>query len=469
MLFCSVEFLFVFLPVVMAGYYLLGARAGMKAAKAWLVAASFLFYGWNEPWYLLVISSSVAVNYLVVHLLGADRPAWQRRLLCLGGVVFNLGLLGYFKYSAFLVETTAQLIGAEWFIRRVALPLGISFFTFQQISCVVDLFREPPADRKHYSLLDYLLFVTFFPQLVAGPIVHHEEMMPQFEKPGAARPDDWNLACGLHLFAIGLFKKLVLADFFAIWSDTAYAMNSLNFWQAWTGATAYMFQLYFDFSAYSDMAIGLGRMFNIRLPVNFNSPLKSTSIQDFWQRWHMTLGRFLMTYLYFPLGGSRRGNARAYLNLFIVFLLCGVWHGASWLFIIWGVLNGLGMVLHRFWKRRNLAMPPVLGWCCMTFFFLTSLVLVRSPTWERATSMLHAMFSPVRLADLPTIERILGGSPWQALLLLAAWVLVLACPNSIQLNDNFQPSRKLVLFTALLLILSVLHLSRISPFIYFNF
>jgi len=229
-----------------------------------------------------------------------------------------------------------------------------------------------------------------------------------------------------------------------------------------------MFQLYFDFSGYSDMALGLGRMFNIRLPINFNSPLKAVSIQDFWKRWHITLGRFLMQYIYFPLGGSRLGESRACLNLFIVFALCGVWHGASWLYITWGVINGVAMVAHRVWQKRGLAMPAVCGWFIMTFFFIITLVFVRSGTWDVCRRMFRAMFlsNDFRWA---AVERVAGGA-WQPIVyLLGAWVLVLAFRNAIEQNETFRPTRLRCIATVALLIVSVLHLSRISPFIYFNF
>ncbi len=471
MSFCSFEFIYLFLPLVLAGYFAVGAWGNARLAKAWLVLGSLFFYGWFEPWYLWIILTSIAGNFTLVRLLAwSGFSNWQRHALCVLAICFNLGLLGYYKYFGFLADTVKTLFDLHFVITRVVLPLGISFFTFQQITCVVDAYRAPPGERKHYCLLDYGLFVTFFPQLVAGPIVHHEEMMPQFEHTDAVRPDGFNLAAGLYIFAIGLFKKLVLADFFAIWVTNGYeGIACMTFWQAWIVGAAYMFQMYFDFSGYSDMAMGLGRMFNIRLPANFNSPLKSVSIQDFWKRWHMTLGRFLMQYLYFPFGGSRRGESRACLNLFLVFAICGLWHGASWLYVLWGVINGVAMVIHRVWQKRGFAMPRVCGWFIMTFFFIITLVFVRAVTWERCMSVFHSMFLSTDFR-WSAVARVTGSGDWQPVaFLLGAWILVLAFRNSVKQYDAFRPTRLRLAATIALLIISVLHLSRISPFIYFNF
>ena len=469
MLFCSFEFLYLFLPLMLAGYFAIGKFYGARPAKAWLVLGSLFFYGWFKPWYLLVIFASILGNFFVVRgLVHLPLTPRKRHALCVLGVVFNLGLLGYFKYYDFAAHTIASLAGLKFVARGIVLPLGISFFTFQQIICVVDAFREPPEKRKSYNLLDYFLFVTFFPQLTAGPIVHHAEMMPQFEQPENARPNGFNLAAGLHLFAMGLFKKIVIADFFAQWVSAGYANPSqLAFWSAWVVGAAYMFQIYFDFSAYSDMAVGVGQMFNIRLPVNFNSPLKAVSIQDFWKRWHITLGRFLMQYVYFPLGGSRLGEARACLNLFLVFVICGFWHGASWLYLAWGFINGVAMVAHRLWQKAGLAMPRACGWLIMTFFFITTLVFVRSGTWDVCEPMFRAMFTSNDFS-WGEVARIADGK-WKPLWLLGAWVLVLAFRNAIEQNETFQPTRWRLVATVALLVISVLHLSRISPFIYFNF
>ncbi len=471
MLFCSYEFVFLFLPIVMVGYFLIANRTRVMWARTWLVAASLLFYGWFKPWYLLIIVSSILVNYACVYMLERLKLSQPKRLVMMwAGIIFDLGLLGYFKYSMFVLANINLALNTHFPIFVIVLPLGISFFTFQQISCLVDLYKS--RDEPRYTLLNYSLFVTFFPQLVAGPIVHHHDMMPQFDLPEGGKPNYLNLSAGLHLFAVGLFKKLVIADFLGAWArngmDTWEKLPELTFWQAWFSVLAYVFQLYFDFSAYSDMAIGLGRMFNIHLPLNFNSPYRSCSIQEFWRRWHMTLGNFLMHYVYFPLGGSRKGETRACVNLFVVFLVCGIWHAANWPFVVFGALHGLAMVANRCWSRLGLVLPKVLGWTLTFAFIVVTYVLVRCTEMARVFRIWRGMFSLPELnwKSVTAIAQPVD-MPW--LYLLGALLLVLCFPNSSVRNKHFQPTLANGLATVTLLVVAVLHMSRISPFLYFNF
>jgi len=350
MLFNSYIFVFAFLPLTLIIFLLLGSASRQRLATAWLVAASLFFYGWWNPAYLSLIVPSMVVNFLLGLLL-ADGKRTQRRLLLGLGVAANLALLGYFKYANFAVDNLNLLLAQPIELSPIVLPLAISFFTFQQIAYLVDAYR---GEIREVSFPNYCLFVTFFPQLIAGPIVHHKEMMPQFEN-GFARFRQSNLAVGLTIFTIGLFKKIVIADGIAEFStpvfNAAAAGTPLTLLEAWFGALAYTFQLYFDFSGYSDMAIGLARLFGIRLPLNFFSPYKSRNIITFWRRWHITLSRFLRDYLYIPLGGNRKGHARRHLNLLATMLLGGLWHGAGWTFVIWGGLHGLYLVLNHLWQR----------------------------------------------------------------------------------------------------------------------
>lgn len=351
MLFNSFEFLLAFLPVALVGFFALGRAFGRRPALAWLVFASLFFYSWWNPAYLLLILGSIAVNYAIgVRLLRAP----SHTLLALG-VTFNLGLLGWFKYAHFLANSLNAVGGIEITLAPILLPLAISFFTFQQIGWLVDARHGLVEDR---GLLGYSLFVTFFPQLIAGPIVHHGETMPQFARAEVVRPDPGNLATGLAVFVVGLFKKVALADQVALYASpmfaAAYAGVAPTLFEAWGGALAYTFQLYFDFSGYSDMAIGLALMMNVRLPINFDSPYKAVNIIDFWRRWHMTLSRFLRLYLYIPLGGNRRGELRRHVNLMIVMLLGGLWHGAAWTFVLWGGLHGLFLIVNHAWHHLRL-------------------------------------------------------------------------------------------------------------------
>ncbi|MEM9121920.1 MAG: MBOAT family protein [Pseudomonadota bacterium] len=388
MLFNSYIFIFVFLPVTWLVFAVLTRRAPYTIALGWLVAASLFFYAyWNPPFVLLLILS-VVCNYGLGRLLhsmhrptvqggaalrgaGLVRPAgvpqtsdpaskWPRRAVLAAGILFNLGLIAYFKYAGLLIDTINAAAALGIPAPSIFLPLGISFFTFQQIAYLVDHYT---GDTKETRFVSYALFVTFFPQLIAGPIVHHKEMMPQFDRGADRRIRFDNVVIGLTIFAIGLFKKVVLADQIALYSspvfEAAAAGQAVTLVDAWIGALGFTLQLYFDFSAYSDMAIGLARLFGIRLPLNFNSPYKATSISDFWRRWHMTLSRFLRDYLYIALGGNRHGQARRYTNLFITMLLGGLWHGAGLAFLFWGALHGVYLAInHAF----NSARAALFGW-----------------------------------------------------------------------------------------------------------
>jgi len=357
-LFNSHEFIFVFVPVALAGFFLI-ARLGARLAAAWLCLASLFFYGWWNPRYVALLVASTALNYVVGRAIGfrvAHGRAREARRILIGGIAIDLVVLGYFKYAGFFVQTANDVLHTDVVV-SIVLPLGISFFTFTQISFLVDAYRGrvPRYDPVHYAL-----FVTYFPHLIAGPILHHGEMIPQFERPSTYRFAYENISVGLTIFFIGLFKKVVLADGIgaqvAPIFDAPAAGVQLTFLEAWVGALCFAFQLYFDFSGYSDMAIGVSRLFGITLPLNFHSPYKAANIREFWRRWHMTLSRFLRDYLYIPLGGSRVAVPRRYVNIMITMLLGGLWHGAGWTFVVWGGLHGIYLVVNHAWQalRRRL-------------------------------------------------------------------------------------------------------------------
>jgi alginate O-acetyltransferase complex protein AlgI len=355
-LFNSYEFIFLFLPVVAVGFFLL-SRIEVHWAAAWLVGASFFFYSWWNPKYVVLLAISTAFNYSIgtaIAMRISDHRTAEAKKLLIRGIAINLGLLGFFKYTGFFVENIAQIFNLNKSF-ALTLPLGISFFTFTQIAYLVDAFygRVTQYDKVHYSL-----FVSYFPHLIAGPILHHDEMIKQFERRETYRFSYDNVAAGLTIFFIGLFKKVVLADSIAAHADPVFDAAAINlhlsFVDAWSGAICYGLQLYFDFSGYSDMAIGLSRLFGISLPVNFFSPYKAVNIIEFWKRWHMTLSRFLREYLYIPLGGNRNGQARRYVNLMITMLLGGLWHGAGWTFVVWGGLHGTYLIINHGWQALRL-------------------------------------------------------------------------------------------------------------------
>ena len=407
-----------------------------------------------------------------------------RKSILIFGIVFNLSLLGYFKYTDFLIENFNLAFNSNAELLNLALPLAISFFTFQQIAYLVDSYRQ---ETKEYDFLNYALFVTFFPQLIAGPIVHHKEMMPQFAKTRNKVKNYRNIAMGLFIFSIGLFKKVVIADTFAVWATQGFDVSTtLNLFEAWATSLSYTFQLYFDFSGYTDMAIGLALLFNIRLPVNFNSPYKATNIQDFWRRWHITLSRFLRDYVYIPLGGNKKGSFRTYNNLMATFVIGGLWHGAGWTFIFWGFLHGLALIIQRLWEKLGFKLWTWLAWFITFNFVNIAWVFFRAKEWGDAVKVLRSMFSldnttikeitsnKLNLLSEYSIQfeeimKITHNSPNAINWIILSFVLVLVFKNSIQKIDDFKLNYKNALFTSVIFTMSILSLSGESEFLYFRF
>lgn len=406
MLFNSHEFIFLYLPVVFFGFFWI-AGTSHRLAALWLTASSLFFYGWWNPKFVLLLLISASLNYGMSYAIGHARVsstrAPQAKRLLVFAIATNLALLGYFKYANFFVTTANDVVGTGWALLDIVLPLGISFFTFTQIAFLVDTYR---GVAKEYNFIHYMLFVTYFPHLIAGPVLHHKEMMPQFARPSTYRFSYENLSVGLTIFCIGLFKKVVIADGIGSYVGPVFAAaaagSKLTFIEAWGGALCYTLQLYFDFSGYSDMAIGLSRLFGVVLPLNFHSPYKSVNIIEFWQRWHITLSRFLKEYLYIPLGGNRRGNVRRYLNLMIVMLLGGLWHGAGWTYVLWGGMHGLYLCLNHGWhslRNRfglNCKVPlskPIRALSVMLTFLavVAAWVVFRADNLRAAAAMLKAM------------------------------------------------------------------------------
>jgi D-alanyl-lipoteichoic acid acyltransferase DltB (MBOAT superfamily) len=481
MLFNSHIFLFGFLPVTLGGFFMLGRIGALRAGLVWLAMLSVGFYAWWNPWHVPIVIGSIAGNYFVSQKMATYSES--RRMWLVAGVVANLTLLGWFKYAGFFTQTLNVLSGLELPTFQVALPLGISFFTFTQIAYLVDHWRGRTAS---YGGMHYALFVLFFPHLIAGPIVHHHQLVPQLRRREIFRFDSLAFAVGIVLFIIGLGKKMILADGIAKFVRPAFhaaaSGETPGFTAAWGAALAYTLQLYFDFSGYSDMALGLARMFNVRFPVNFNSPYQAVSIADFWRRWHITLSSFLRDYLYVPLGGNRGGRARTLRNLFLTMLLGGLWHGAGWTFVAWGAYHGACLVAHHVWTQW----PGAKAGNSMTGRVATFLVVVigwvlfRADSLPAAARMLYSMVNPTIFAmAFPG-----RGFVWIAVLLAVVW----AAPNSQQMLARFDPALDPVapstspceflmwrpnlawaVATATVFVLAVLHLSQISEFIYFQF
>ena len=456
MLFPSFTFILAFLPLTLLLYYILAKRS-RPFARLWLIAASFVFYSWFNWSYSLILAGSILGNWFFASLLYRNRS----KLILSAGIIGNILLLGYFKYYDFFIGNINVLFGSSFLLKNILLPLGISFFTFQQISFLRSVYSGTLETK--YTFGSYALFVCFFPQLIAGPIVLPDEMMSQFEKPENTKPDPRNIAAGLYIFALGLGKKILLADFFAEIADSGFAAAGGEFFSSWQTALAYTFQIYFDFSGYCDMAIGIGLLFNIRLPKNFDSPYCSASITEFWKRWHITLGRFLQNEIYIPLGGSRVSKTRTCINLFLTFLISGIWHGASWLFVFWGLLHGAAMILHRIWSK-------FLGWKMhwiaariLTFLFvLTAWVPFRSESFSQMNTLYRGMFLPDTW-NFPAFS-------WKNLFLfLSGCFIVLFLKPASDMEKRFRPTWSNAILTIVLIVVSMFFFVKTSPFIYFNF
>ncbi len=487
MLFNSCSFILGFVPVTLLGFLLIGRRSP-RAAAAWLAVASLGFYTWWYPPYLVILSLSILFNYgagLVI----TRSMASTRTLLMAAAITIDLVALGYFKYTNFLLDNFAALSGLSLTVAKITLPLGISFFTFTQIAFLVDCRR---GEVREVDFGRYVLFVSYFPHLIAGPIIHHKDIMPQFAREETYRFNATNFTIGLIIFIIGLFKKVFLADGIAPIATTVFGGAEHGgvptLIDAWTGALAYTFEIYFDFSGYSDMAIGLSLLFNVRLPINFNSPYKSLSIIEFWKRWHISLSTFLRDYLYIPLGGNRRGRVRRFANLFVTMLIGGLWHGASWTFVAWGGLHGLYLMANHAWRGLNPCPFPGhrgLGWLMTFLAVVVAWVFFRAESFSGALAVLSGMAGlngPGGLGDATTLLN----AAWCAALL----GLAVSLPNTqhwvtrwLAGADYFSPRRRLAgeadpwrrphpvwaLGLGVLATLALMNVSRPTVFLYFNF
>jgi D-alanyl-lipoteichoic acid acyltransferase DltB (MBOAT superfamily) len=483
MMFHTIAFILGFLPICLFGFFSFGRFLHPRCALLWLVACSLFFYGWWNPAHLPLLIGSVGVNYgVAVMLRRSNRP---RRWLA-AGITLNLALLGWFKYADFLLHIAVPAAPSL----HVTLPLAISFFTFQQIMFLVDISRgTTPAPAP---LLTYASFVTFFPHLIAGPIVRPSEILPQLAAPDLARPRADAIADGVLIFLLGLGKKLVLADMFGGFADTGFDAAAhaatLTFFEAWYATLAYALQIYFDFSGYSDMAIGLARMLNVRFPLNFDSPYQATNIADFWRRWHITLGVFLRDYLYIPLGGNRSGPLRQIGNLMLTMLLCGLWHGAAWNFVVWGGLHGLLIVIHKLYRRLFPPLPVAVGQALTLFAVVLAWVPFRAASLAASLAMVRglaglngitlprmivtALPGLRTIAEPVTVMPYLGDArtlsfPELSACLLLGWLIVLTLPNVHRMTAR---TRHWTLTGSFALSMQALFFApHIAPFLYFQF
>lgn len=487
MLFNSYIFVFLFFPLAVAGYYELHHFGWEKAALGFLIVMSMIFYGYNSVEYLLILITSIVLNYLLVQMMGRTGSSGYRRMLLVLGLLLNLGILFCFKYYDFFIENVNAVLRTDYHFLRLTLPLGISFYTFQQLSYVIDSYR---GECEQYSFLEYAAYVSFFPQLIAGPIVYHNELIPQLRAKENHRINYENMSKGIYAFALGMAKKVLIADTLSKVVTAGYAnVNELNSISTILVMICYSMQIYFDFSGYCDMAYGIGFLFNVELPVNFNSPYKAVSVRDFWDRWHMTLTRFFTKYVYIPLGGSRKSTIRTYVNVMIVFLVSGIWHGANWTFILWGIVNGLGNLFDRLFAGILDKIPRVIRTVATFCFCSIAWSMFRAESvgqgWQMIKNLqvtgdgkVYSAITDVfnKLFEVQVISRAGFGSliqiyPWLMIVIFIV-ILIVVClvmrNTQEKVNDGrYQTGR--IVTTVVLLLWSVLSLSEVSEFLYFNF
>lgn len=504
MLFNSYIFIFLFLPITLFGWHTLNHIKKHNLAIWFLSVMSLLFYGYFNISYSIILIGSIIFNFCISSLFQkCDSSIVKRRLLLIVGLVINLGILGYFKYYDFFIANINSLFNLSFNMKNILLPLGISFFTFQQISFVVDRYRN---NAPHYSFSKYTAFVTFFPQLIAGPIVLHSELVPQFEDLSKKKFNSNKFREGICFFVIGLSKKMLIADLLAYPVNFAFDnIAMLDVPSSIIIIVAYAMELLFDFSGYSDMAIGLGKMFGVELPVNFNAPMRAVSVKDFWNRWHITLGRFFTTYVYIPLGGSRKGFSRLLLNTMIVFSLSGLWHGADWTFVIWGLLQGVAICINNIWTRKikasissikkstsnklNVTKNIICTFITFSYFCFT-LIFFRSNNISDAILYLKRMFSGQHYKFYYTLSKQIifpegyiiqkylemNTKGYEAYFLFGIFIIILLIALLFAFGKPYSEKIKSRKFgTAYALLISflfawcVISLGSVSTFLYFNF
>lgn len=485
MVFNSYIFILCLLPLAVIGYYLLNKFNFYNVAKIYLIVMSLWFYGYFNPSYLIIILGSILVNYAFAKSFKKINSKALRRTVLISGLILNVSVLFYFKYYNFFIENLNLVFKTDFTLINLILPLGISFFTFQQLSYLVDSYNGTVPD---YHIVDYALFVTFFPQLVAGPIVLHNEIIPQFENEKNREINYENLSKGIYGLAFGLMKKVIIADTLGAAVSWGYGnLGELHTINALIVMLSYTLQIYFDFSGYCDIATGVAYLFNIKLPMNFNSPYKALTIGEFWKRWHMSLTRFFTTYIYIPLGGNRKGRMMTYVNTFIVFFISGVWHGANWTFILWGILHGVAVIINKAFKKQINKFHPVANWIITFMFVNITWIYFRAPSIGVANQIIKNIlkldFQPISaelvncfmLPEITFVRNLMGiNSQYFSMLIMVVFLLgglflVLNGKNTNERIDEFKPTMVNSLVVVLFMGWTIVSFSGISTFLYFNF
>ena len=481
MLFNSYEFILCYLPVTVLVFFILG-KYSKQVATGWIVFASFSFYGYWDIKYIPLLAMSIVFNYIVGK---SIEHKYHKKIFLWFGIILDVSLLGYFKYTDFFLQTIYGIGGVDCYdLPHIVLPLGISFFTFTQIAYLVDAYR---GETRNQSFLTYCEFVTIFPHLIAGPIINHKKMLPQFLADKTFSVNYRNIGLGLSLFSMGLAKKVLIADALAPWVNSVFSnVHEINCVEAWIGALSYTLQLYFDFSGYSEMAIGLGLMVNLTIPQNFNSPYQATSIIDFWRRWHMTLGIWVRDYLYIPLGGNRFGELTKMRNLFASMLIIGLWHGAGWSYVFWGGTHGVLLIINHQWRRLKFALPNRINW------LLTFLCVTICWVFFRADSLYEGLLVFKSMLDISSFA--LPNNAWYIdrfaeygfsfdtwhikaslgrcfISLVVLMLLVVKVKNPVAFMEEIKPSYKLLIFTNILFLVCLYYIGArgTGEFLYFQF
>jgi D-alanyl-lipoteichoic acid acyltransferase DltB (MBOAT superfamily) len=483
MLFNSYIFIFLFLPVTLIGYFALLKKELIFPAKVWLFFSSLFFYGfWNFN-YLFLILASILINYSISNVLQTNKIPKLKKSLFAFSLVFNIGLLCFFKYMDFFIQNINYVTSSQIDLLHIILPLGISFFTLQQLAFIIDVYTGLAKENK---FIDYALFVSFFPQLIAGPIVHYKEVIPQFQDKNNKKFSADDFSRGIYIFVIGLFKKVMIADSISSYVSTTFDHDpSLHFFAAWGASLAYSFQIYFDFSGYTDMAIGLGRMFNIKIPTNFKSPYKTTNIVDFWSRWHITLTNFITAYVFTPLVRSMPRMTFGYMmfSMFLAMTIAGLWHGAAWTFVIFGVLHGGAIVIHHNWKKKKIKLPTWLAWFITFNFVNICFTMFRATNIDSALKVYKGMIGmsgfvmPKGILSTKLLKSwgieygtyMTNDENLTLALIIIGFIIVTKFKNSTELLDEFKESQSKAFWTACMFIFCIFGLNRLTEFIYFNF
>ena len=475
MIFSTYRFIFLFLPVTFFGYFILNRFRYYSVAKIWLIIASLYFYGQGSPAFFPFFLASITGNYIIgtamTRMEGSQTI--QRKILLGIGLAGNIGLLGYYKYTDFFIENYNLLTGSDYALKHIVLPIGISFFTFQLIAFLVDSYR---GETKQYDIINYLLFITFFPQLIVGPIIHHGEIVPQFEDERNLKLNYDNLAKGLFLFSIGCAKKILLAD--PMTTNAQSFFNSVpsnpDLLLTWFSSIEYTISYYFDLSGYADMAIGLGLMFNIHIPQNFDSPYKARNFQDYWRRWHITLSRFLSTYIFRSVYKKDCKWRNYYIATMVTFLVSGFWHGAGWTFVVWGLVNGFFVCVASWMKRKGWSLPAWLAYPLTAVGVILARVLFVSSSFTDAWNVYKGMLNFASLgiglsAELSSVWNFVKWHKSSGLILVIGIIICWFLPNSKKMTEKFRPSLWTALYAGGLMLICVMQMNKVVQFLYFQF